>query len=119
MDTRIKTTDYEMPLETSEYLQSRLDAIEKLLSDAKNARTEVEVGRAVGHSQQGNVWKAEFVVQQGGERLVATATAESVNAAIDAAKDDLMQQLRKSKGRGETLSRRAGAKIKEWLRLPH
>lgn len=118
MEIRTKTTDYEMPLETERYLQDRLQSLEKLLgTHAQTARCEVELGRAIGHSLQGNVWKAEFVMVLGGERLRAEAVAETVNAAIDAAKDEMQQQLRKTKGKSATLTRRTGAKIKEWLRF--
>jgi ribosome-associated translation inhibitor RaiA len=117
MDIRIKTTDYSMPLEVADYLDQRIAAIEKLLSgDAKNARCEVEVGRAAGHPQQGDIWRAEFIVIREGERSVAVATGESVNAAIDLAKDEILQQLRKNKGKSQTLSKRMGSRFKEWTR---
>jgi len=41
----------------------------------------------------------------------------SVNAAIDIAKDEMLQQLRKSKGRHLALARRVGVRIKKWTRL--
>ena len=118
MDIRIKTSDYEITTEVSAYLNEKIVAIEKILSDdAGTARCEVEVGRAVGSSQQGNVWRAEFIVMHGGERLRAEAMGESVNAAIDIAKDEILQQLRKSKGRSQTLSKRIGGRLKRWARL--
>lgn len=115
MDIRIKTTDYEMTSEVKAYLEEKIAAIEKLLAhDAHAARIEAEVGRAVGSSQQGNVWRAEFIVMSEGERWVAEAMAESVNAAIDVAKDEILQQIRKNKGRDTTLVRRMGARLKRW-----
>jgi len=107
-----------MPLEVADYLDQRIAAVEKLLSDdAATARCEVEVGRAAGHSQQGDVWRAEFIVIREGERSVAVATGESVNAAIDLAKDEILQQLRKNKGRNQTLAKRLGGRFKKWTRL--
>lgn len=117
MDIRIKTSDYEMPSEVATYLDEKLDSIRKILaSDADTARCEVDLGRAVGHSQQGEVWQAEILVQNGGERHVATAKGESVHAAIDVAKDEMLQQLRKSKGRETSLMRRMGGRLKKWAR---
>lgn len=115
METRIKTSDYEMPSEVAAYLEERITAIERLISDDA-ARCEVELGKSAGHPQQGNIWMAEFVVVQKGERFVAKAVAESVNAAIDIAKDEMQEQLRRSKGKHSTLARRAGARIKAWAR---
>ena len=115
MELRIKASDYEMTSDVSNYLNDKMATIEKVVE--KPARCEVNIGRAVGHSQQGNVWKAEIIVDQGGDRLVAEAMAESVNAAIDAAKDEILQQLRKSKGKHVAMARRVGARIKAWTRF--
>jgi ribosomal subunit interface protein len=117
MDLRIKTTDYEMPREVSDYLDDKIDSIQKLLAgDAETARCEVELGRHVGSSQQGDVWRAEIIVHRNGMRHVASATGESVNAAIDVAKDEILQQLRKSKGRSFALAKRMGARLKRMAR---
>ena len=51
-----------------------------------------------------------------GERWVAEASGESVNAAIDIAKDEILQQLRKSKKRDTSLMRSMGARLKRWAR---
>ncbi len=112
---KLKASDYEMTSEVSDYLNDKIATIEKMVEEP--ARCEVEIGRAVGHSQQGNVWKAEIIVDQGGERLVAVAMGESVNAAIDVAKDEILQQLRKSKGKHVAMARRVGARIKAWTRF--
>lgn len=118
MDLRIKTSDYDMPREVADYLDEKIDSIQKLLGgDADTARCEVELGRAVGRPQQGDIWRAEIIVHHEGERHVARATGESVNAAIDIAKDEILQQLRKSKGRTSSLARRMGARIKRLTRF--
>ena len=116
MELRIKTSDYEMTPETSAYLGEKLATLERLIHD-EAARCEVEIGRAVGHSEHGDVWKAEIVVTNFGERLYALAREESVNAAIDIAKDEMLQQLRKSKGKHATLARRFGARLKRFTRF--
>ena len=115
MDIRIKTSDYEMTDEIASYLDTKLADIGRLLGET--ARCEVELGRAVGHSQQGRVWKAEFVVHHEGERFRAIAHEESVQAAIDIVKDEMLQQLRKNKGRTTTLARRMGARLKRMARF--
>lgn len=106
-----------MPREVSDYLDQRIDSIQRLLAhDADASRCEVELGRHVGSSQQGDVWRAEIIVQRNGERHIASATGESINAAIDVAKDEILQQLRKSKGRQIALLRKMGARAKRWVR---
>lgn len=117
MDLRIKTTDYQLTDETRSYLDDKIASIKKILgNEAASARCEVTLGRAVGHSENGDVWRAEIIVQNSGERHVAAARAESINAAIDQAKDEMLQQLRKSKGKEVSLMRRMGARLKKFAR---
>jgi ribosomal subunit interface protein len=115
MELKVRTTNFEMTAEIAAYLDEKVESLERLISDDA-ARCEVELGRAVGHSQQGDVWKAEFVVHQFGERLYAVAEKESVKAAIDIAKDEMLQQLRKGKSRNTSLARRMGARLKKFAR---
>jgi hypothetical protein len=44
------------------------------------------------------------------------AQEESVHAAIDIAKDEMLQKLRKGKDRNTSLARRMGAKLKKFAR---
>lgn len=115
MELKIKTSNYEMTSDVAAYLDEKMASLERLVSD-EAGRCEVEIGRGVGHSQQGDVWKAEIVVHQYGERLYAIAQGESVKAAIDIAKDEMLQQLRKGKDRHVSLARRMGAKLKKFAR---
>ena len=118
MEIKIKATGYEMTPETSQYLAERITALERLIDPGdETALCEVEVGKTTEHHRQGNIWVAEFQIVRGGERLRAVAEAESLNAAIDGAKDEMLRQLRHSKGKSESLARRAGKSFKDWLRF--
>lgn len=115
MELKVKTSNFEMTAEVAAYLDEKIATLERLVSD-EAGRCEVEIGRAVGHSLQGDVWKAEIVVHQFGERLYAKAEGESVKAAIDIAKDEMLQQLRKGKNKNMSLARRMGARLKKFAR---
>lgn len=115
MELKVKTSDFVMTAGVSAYLEEKLASLERLVSDAAG-RCDVELGRSVGHSQNGDVWKAEIVIHQFGERLVAKAEEESVKAAIDIAKDEMLQQLRKGKSKNTSLARRMGARLKKFAR---
>ena len=52
----------------------------------------------------------------GWQNVMATAFGV-VNAAIDAAKDEMMTTLKKNRKMRLSQSKRIGAKIKQWLRL--
>lgn len=102
----------------SDYLDERMQAIEKHLgSDASITRAEIEIGRAAGHSKHGENFFAEFqIMAPGNDPLRVVAHGETVNAAIDAAKDEILLKLKKDKTKRETDVRRLGAKIKDWMR---
>lgn len=117
MPIRIKATNFRMTSAVRAYLDERIASLSKLFSPGdETALIEVEIGKAVGRQEHGDVWSAEIQVVREGARLYAKARAESVNAAIDAAKDEMQEQLRRTKERQTTLARRAGKKVKKMLR---
>ena|SRR3989344_984175 len=120
MNIRIKTTGYEMAPETQAYLNERLARIEKLLDrDATLARCEVEIGRDAGNQRHGaNLWFAELNIQIPGGRLIrATNRSESINAAIDDAKDEAERQIRRERKLHIRMWRKSGAAFKKLLRM--
>jgi len=120
MDIRIKTTDYEMVPAVEAYLDEKLAVIAKHLgSDDDSTRCEVEIGRAAGGQRHGdNMWFAEFNVSTpGGASVRATNNADSVNTAIEDAKEEILRQLRTEKQIHRRMLRQSGAAIKRLLRL--
>ena len=117
MDIRIKAHDFVVTEDTSAYLEERLKTIENHLgADAEGARVEVELGRGAGHSKHGDNWFAQMrIVITGSDLLHAEADAETVNAAIDILKDEMLAVLKKSRTRRIVVARKIGAKVKEWL----
>ncbi len=119
MDIRIKATNFEMNEAVSSYLNERIATIERHLGDeAQKARMEVEVGREAGHSQHGENWVAEFQVRiPGGNYARVVGKAESIQAAIDEAKEEMLRKLRTSKREHSGYLRKTGAAIKKLLRM--
>lgn len=117
MDTRIKTKDYTLTPEAQAHLDDRIAAIEKSLSDdAVEVRLEVEIGRAQ-NSKHGDVWSTEMNLFLEGKALRADVTAETVNAAIDEAKNEIVRQYRKQKQFHRRMIRRGGAMLKGLTRF--
>lgn len=120
MEIRIKTTDYEMTSETSNYLDARLSAIEKLLAqDTELARCEVELGRDAGRPRHGaNIYFAEYTIFIPGQNVIrATNRSESVTGAIDDAKEEVVRQLRRERKLHIRMWRRGGTLAKRMLRI--
>lgn len=120
MNTRIKSTDYQITPEVSDYLNARLLTLEKLLgTDAELARCEVELGRDAGNQRHGeHIWFAEIMIKApNGMRARATNRAASINAAIDDVKEEVERQLRREKQTHIRIIRKSGAAIKRLLKF--
>lgn len=115
MTIRIKTTGYELSENTRVYLEERLAAVAKLVHTGEPI-WEVELSRE-GSGVHGDLWRAEVNLSHDGEVYRAVNTAETMHAAIDAVKDDLMHQLRKEKNKYESSLRKGARMVKEWLRF--
>jgi ribosomal subunit interface protein len=117
MEMRIKATNYEITPDVSKYLDTRLKAVEKLVAGVDGARLEAEVGRSAKHSKKGETqWFAEFNLKAKKNRWRAVATAATVKAAIDIAKDELALQIKKEKALRVTAVKRGGKKVKDAIR---
>lgn len=116
MQVNIKTTQYNLTPEVREYLDTKLAAIEKFLDESRGvAICDVELEHEHGQ-QHGRVFRAEINLNAHGEFFRVEESAESMNAAIDAVHDEILQRLRKGKTKHMSVIRRGGARLKEMLR---
>lgn len=117
MEIKTKTTDYELTPDVENYLREKLGAVQKLLSSDMGVRCEVTLGKAVSSSKHGEIWFVDCaVIPTAGDRVHAYARAETIAAAIDKAKDEVLQQLRKGKKLHIRMLRKGGAAIKKMMR---
>jgi ribosomal subunit interface protein len=119
MNTRIKSKDYQITPEVTDYLNVRLLTLEKLLgTDADLARCEVELGRDAGNQKHGeHIWFAEIMITApNGMRARATNRASGINAAIDDVKEEVERQLRREKQAHIRIMRKGGAALKRLIR---
>lgn len=118
MDVRIRAADFELTQAIESYAEERLMAIRHILAGGEGpSRCEVELGRSAGRPRHGNIWFAEINLHvPDGTHYFAREEGESVNAAIDAVKDEILAQVRKSKKVSRGVLKKGGAYIKRMLR---
>jgi ribosomal subunit interface protein len=115
MSYTLKTVHYSPTPETERYVQEKIIDIERVAGS--DARIEVEL-RAEGDKQHGETYIAEMNVRlPDGQFIRGDHRASHMHEALDIVKDEVLQQLRKGKGRRDSLMRRGGAWVKEWLRF--
>ncbi|HJN62631.1 MAG TPA: ribosome-associated translation inhibitor RaiA [Candidatus Paceibacterota bacterium] len=113
----IKITNFEIDNRTRDYLNKRLDNLRKFVDlESPNTKLDIEIGRTTGHHQKGDIFKTEFNLSISGEFYRVEEKSEDILSSIDASTEELSRQLRRNKGKKETLFRKGGRKMKELLR---
>lgn len=117
MRRKIKTTNVVLNPNIEEYLDKRLEAVEKLI-DSSNPTVliEIELARTTKHHQSGDIFRAEINITINSNSFRAVAEKSDLMSAIDQMKDEIINELRSYKGKRMSLIRQSGAKIKALLK---
>ena len=113
----VKTSGWDMTDEISAYLDEKVAGIEKMLADPDDGTLKCDVELAQTREQHASVARADMRLSINGESYRAEATGETMQAAIDALKDDMQRQLRKVKSKNSSLLKRGGAQLKRWMKF--
>lgn len=118
MNISFKTHNVELDADTRAYAEEKASAVRKVLGhyDENDISCEIVLARDDKHAT-GLVFRADITAYAGSEKVHAVGHGESIKAAIDIAKDDLVRRVVHEKDKRITLVRRGRAKIKEWLRF--
>jgi len=127
----IKTTNFKLNRELRDYIEEKIGSLEKFAEVFQNEnyfnhffkkgkpRVEawIEIGRITRHHQKGDIFRAEAQMRFPGKTLRAESEREDLKLAIVEVKDELQRELKKHKGKAETVTRRKTRIFKKSLRL--
>lgn len=116
MKINIKGTNISLTPSISEYVNKKVEILEKFFGGVDEVLVNVEVGKTTKHHKSGDVFRAEIQVVSNGQTYYAVSETEDLYASIDKVKDDIAQELSSKKKKTIHLFRRGGAKIKELLK---
>lgn len=116
MNTHIRVTGISMTEAIEDYVTRKVAAFDKYVSKDSSADLSVELQKTTAHHKAGDIFKAELDLRFGGSHFHVASEESDLYAAIDKAKDELLQELRSQKGKREALWRRGHRKIKDMLR---
>lgn len=117
MHIQYKGTEYEPTSDVIESASRKIESLGKYLGGAEaSAHAYVELGRAVGGQQTGEIWRAELNIDADGARFRAESTKETLEEAVDDAVAEMARELQGAKQRDERKERKEGAKLKDMLR---
>lgn len=119
MNLHIKATNLELVARLDEYIRKRAQSLEKLIPrEDTSADLYVEVAKTTEHHKSGDVFRAEFSLHIAGKNIYAASEGGDIYTAIDAAKDQALYALRSHRGKQESRFRRAGRRLKDFMRNP-
>jgi len=97
MQIRLKATKIELTPEIKEYVQEKMDMLEKYLGNFQVLNCDVEVGLAVGGQHTGEIYRAEINLELPGEMLRVEKTEAELFKAVDKVKDHMAEMIKKYK----------------------
>lgn len=97
MHVKIKATKVELTPGIKDYVQDKMDMLEKYLGKIDALNCEVELAMAVGNQNSGKIYRAEVNLEVPGELLRVEKTEEELFKAIDKVKDHLVRSIKRYK----------------------
>ena len=89
MQIRIRATKIKLTPEIKNFIQEKMNMIEKYLGNTQVLNCDVEVGMSVGGQASGQIYRAEVNLEVPGELLRVEKTEKELLKAIDKVKDHL------------------------------
>lgn len=116
MTTNIKGTNMELTNAISDYINKKIESINKFVKQGEEVTIYIEVGKTTNHHKQGDYFKAEFDVTINGEKFFTDSEKSDLYKAIDDAKDELVKKIKNSKKRKNTLFKRGATSVKKMMK---
>lgn len=116
INTNIKGTNFELNSAITDYINKKIESINKFVDEYKEVNVYVEVGKTTNHHKQGDYYKAEFDVVIDGEKFFTSSEKSDLYKAIDEAKDQLLRRIKSHKTRKTTLFKRGAVSVKKMVK---
>ncbi len=117
MNINIKTTNVTLTPDIESYLDKKMESIEKIIDpNDTSIYCQVELAKTTNHHQSGEIYRAEINLRKGGEQFRAVSEQDTLMAAIDMVKDELVRELKSHHSKQMTMIRRGGAAIKDMMK---
>lgn len=107
MQITIKKTKIDLTDELRDYVQEKMDMLDKYLGTLKHGNCDVELEKMAGEQNSGKIYRAEVNLELAGKILCVEKTEKDINKAIDKVKDHLAEMIKKYKEKKADKKRRA------------
>lgn len=97
MQINLKATKISLTPEIKDYVQKKMDMLEKYLGEIKVTNCHFEVEQITKHHQKGEIFRAEANLEIPGKLLRIEKTEDEIFKAIDEVKDHLAEIIKERK----------------------
>ncbi len=97
MKINLKATQLELTDALKDYIQVKVDMLEKYLGNVQVLNCDFEIEKAVGDQNKGKIFRAELNLEVPRELLRVDKTEADMYKAIDKVKDHMVLQIKKYK----------------------
>ncbi len=116
MDISWKHTRCEPEPKLIQETAGKLRKLERFLPNHEAALASIELERAVGGQQKGDIWRAEITVRHHGEQYRAESTKAKLDHAVTTVLRDIAGEMRRAGKKRKDEPKEAGAGFKALLR---
>ena len=116
LNIKIKTTGISLTDSISKYAEKRLANVSKILGGDPSFICDLELGKTSAHHQKGDIFRDEIHIVGKGKDLYASAEDKDLYTAIDVMRDEILRELKASKGKRLSFIRRGGARVKSMVK---
>lgn len=97
MKINIKATNLELNEKSKDFIQEKMDMLDKYLGSITPTNCDVEVALTTRHHEKGDIYKAEINLQLPGEMLRVEKEEDELRKAVEKAKDHMVRSITKHK----------------------
>ena len=120
MNINLQGKNMELTEAIKDYVLKRVTNLEKLLSTIETRGGEImvnfEVGKSTKHHKSGIVFHSDCLININGKKFYSSSDKEDLYQTIDEIKENLFNEIKKSKDRRQTLFKRGAASIKKMMK---
>lgn len=117
MNFTVKATNTTLTPTIEEYIGKKIAQFDKIIpGEDTSAHMSVEIGKETEHHKTGDVFFAELNLHIAGKDFRTRRNGQDMYAALDIAKDELLDTVRGYKNKKTTLYRRGKLMVKDMMR---
>ena len=116
MKINLKTKNFGLMPSIKNYLEQKLNSLDKFLPNDESISADVELGKITNHHQKGDIFRAEVNLKIPGRLVRAVAEEWDLRVAIDAVRDELQKEIKINKEKNLSLYKKGARMLKKLLR---